>query len=161
MQVYLFVMVPKFKVTSLDVYEADLLNHLGTFGGELIVGKMKDGRYAFYKGNTFKASTDGTTKEIILFSQDKTLSGFKPSKLNGYYQLNVDRSLVDEYYELKTYAVLNDYKVDILARNGTSLILSTCDLSLAEKYSFDRVDSVEYRKEVKDCSVEQVKRNLK
>ncbi len=118
---------------------------------------MEDGKYAVYKSHTFKASLDGETKKINLYSSNKFSAEFSVSRLRGYYSLAVDRSKISEAYELKTYGVIGNDKFELIGKSNNKVIFCTYDSGLAKKYSFQRYGHSEYRKEISDCKLVQVK----
>jgi len=121
---------------------------------------MKDGRYAIYNNNTYEASLDGETKKIILYTKNASQSNFTKSKIDGYYSLKVDKKDITDAYELKTYAFLADDRVEIIETKMDSILISTFDPLIAKKHGIPRVAYSEFRKDIKDCEIKQIKTRI-
>ena len=106
---------------------------------------IKNGKYAYYKGNEYKFSRDADGNYIIITSDlKKTDCTFKDKYNTGVYSKLVNISDVDEIYKN-----CNLWKgewregFNYKGKNGEYLV-STNDCKIGEKLKLDRVDKYAY-----------------
>ena len=76
---------------------------------------IKNGKYAYYKGNEYKFSRDADGNYIIITSDlKKTDCTFKDKYNTGVYSKLVNISDVDEIYKIATYGKVNEERVSII-----------------------------------------------
>lgn len=76
---------------------------------------MKNGKYAYYKGNEYKFSKDRNGNYIIITSDSKkTDDTFKDKYNTGVFSKIVDLSDLDEIYRITTYGKVFEEIVSIV-----------------------------------------------
>ena len=106
---------------------------------------IKNGKYAYYKGNEYKFSRDADGNYIIITSDiKKTDCTFKDKYNTGVYSKLVNISDVDEIYKIATYGKVNEERVSIIKEKNGEYLVSTNDCKIGEKLKLDRVDKYAY-----------------
>ena len=92
---------------------------------------IKNGKYAYYKGNEYKFSRDADGNYIIITSDlKKTDCTFKDKYNTGVYSKLVNISDVE--------------RVSIIKEKNGEYLVSTNDCKIGEKLKLDRVDKYAY-----------------
>ena len=79
---------------------------------------IKNGRFCIYNGNEFKVNRDSDGNTIILTKNDKIIdSTFIDKYGSGVYSKKVSLEEIEELYRYATYAVINNYKVNVEKEN--------------------------------------------
>lgn len=106
---------------------------------------IKNGKYAYYKGNEFKFSKDADGNYIIITSDSqKTDVTFKDKYNTGVYSKIVDLSDLDEIYKITTYGKVNEERVSIIKEKNGEYLIGTSDCKIGEKLKLERVDKYGY-----------------
>jgi len=106
---------------------------------------IKNGKYAYYKGNEFKFSKDADGNYIIITSDyQKTDDTFKDKYNTGVLSKIVDLSDLDEIYKITTYGMVNEDRVSIIKEKNGCCLVGTTDCKLGEKLKLERVDKYGY-----------------
>ena len=75
---------------------------------------IKNGRFCIYNGNEFKVNRDSDGNTIILTKNDKIIDAtFIDKNGSGVYSKKVSLEEIEELYRYATYAVINNYKVNV------------------------------------------------
>lgn len=120
----------------------------------VIMGRtIKNGRFCIYNGNEFKVNRDSDGNTIILTKNDKIMdSTFIDKNGSGVYSKKVSLEEIEELYRYATYAVINNYKVNVEKENQEYYFVGTADCKVAGALGLQRgeflgnsVDSFESR----------------
>mgnify|MGYP003487259283 CR=1 FL=1 len=114
---------------------------------------IKNGRFCIYNGNEFKVNRDSDGNTIILTKNDKIMdSTFIDKNGSGVYSKKVSLEEIEELYRYATYAVINNYKVNVEKENQEYYFVGTADCKVAGALGLQRgeflgnsVDSFESR----------------
>ena len=114
---------------------------------------IKNGRFCIYNGNEFKVNRDSDGNIIILTKNDKIMdSTFIDKNGSGVYSKKVSLEEIEELYRYATYAVINNYKVNVEKENQEYYFVGTADCKVAGALGLQRgeflgnsVDSFESR----------------
>ena len=102
---------------------------------------IKNGRFCIYHGNEFKVNRDSDGNTIILTKNDKIIdSTFIDKYGSGVYSKRVS----EELYRYATYAVINNYKVNVEKENEEYYFVRTPDCKVAEALGLQRCDKYYY-----------------
>lgn len=94
---------------------------------------IKNGKYAYYKGNEYKFSRDADGNYIIITSDlKKTDCTFKDKYNTGVYSKLVNISDVDEIYKIATYGKVNEERVSIIKEKNGEYLVSTNDCKIGK-----------------------------
>lgn len=106
---------------------------------------IKNGKYAYYKGNEFKFSKDADGNYIIITSDSqKTDDTFKDKYNTGVFSKIVDLLDLDEIYKIVTYGKVNEERVSIIKEKHGEYLVGTNDCKIGEKLNLERVDKYGY-----------------
>ena len=124
---------------------------------------IKNGRFCIYNGNEFKVNRDSDGNTIILTKNDKIIdSTFIDKYGSGVYSKKVSLEEIEELYRYATYAVINNYKVNVEKENEEYYFVGTADCKVAGALGLQRWHhhSREINKlrltDVKDLTKEQI-----
>ena len=124
---------------------------------------IKNGRFCIYNGNEFKVNRDSDGNIIILTKNDKIMdSTFIDKNGSGVYSKKVSLEEIEELYRYATYAVINNYKVNVEKENEEYYFVGTADCKVAGALGLQRWHhhSREINKlrltDVKDLTKEQI-----
>ena len=124
---------------------------------------IKNGRFCIYNGNEFKVNRDSYGNTIILTKNDKIIdSTFIDKYGSGVYSKKVSLEEIEELYRYATYAVINNYKVNVEKENQEYYFVGTADCKVAGALGLQRWHhhSREINKlrltDVKDLTKEQI-----
>lgn len=106
---------------------------------------IKNGKYAWYRGNEFELSEDDKDN-IIIVTEDKMIvdDTFEDRYHTGVYSKTVDLSELDEIYLVTTYAIIDEHKITIIKEYKEGYIIGTNNSELAELLHLERVDKYGY-----------------
>ena len=106
---------------------------------------IKNGRYAYYKGNEFKFSKDADGNYIIITSDSQKIDDTFQDKYNtGVFSKIIDLSDLDEIYRIETYGKVNEERVSIIKEKHGEYLVGTSDCKIGEKLNLERVDKYGY-----------------
>ncbi len=124
---------------------------------------IKNGRFCIYNGNEFKVNRDSDGNTIILTKNDKIIDAtFIDKNGSGVYSKKVSLEEIEELYRYATYAVINNYKVNVEKENEEYYFVGTADCKVAGALGLQRWHhhSREINKlrltDVKDLTKEQI-----
>lgn len=100
---------------------------------------IKNGRFCIYNGNEFKVNRDSDGNIIILTKNDKIMdSTFIDKNGSGVYSKKVSLEEIEELYRYATYAVINNYKVNVEKENQEYYFVGTADCKVAGALGLQR-----------------------
>ena len=106
---------------------------------------IKNGRFCIYHGNEFKVNRDSDGNTIILTKNNKIIdSTFIDKYGSGVYSKKVSLEEIEELYRYTTYAVINNYKVNVEKENEEYYFVGTADCKVAEILGLQRCDKYYY-----------------
>ena len=124
---------------------------------------IKNGRFCIYNGNEFKVNRDSDGNIIILTKNDKIMdSTFIDKYGSGVYSKKVSLEEIEELYRYATYAVINNYKINVEKENEEYYFVGTADCKVVGALGLQRWHhhSREINKlrltDVKDLTKEQI-----
>lgn len=107
----------------------------------------KLGYYAIYNNKEYSATMDFKTKEIILYSEDKSekRNGFKRVwSVRGLYYKKVSAEFIQHAYHLHNYAIYKGKKMRIFGKEGDKLWLEAPNSESAIRAGIPRYDNAIY-----------------
>ena len=116
---------------------------------------IRNGKFSIYNGNEFKVNRDSDGNTIILTENDKIIdSTFTDKYGSGVYSKKVSLEEVEKLYRYATYAVINNYKVNVEKENGKYYFVGTADCKAAEALGLQRCDKYYYEGKLQKHDVE-------
>ena len=100
---------------------------------------IKNGRFCIYNGNEFKVNRDSDGNIIILTKNDKIMESTVREKYgSGVQSKKVSVEEREELYRYATYAVINNYKVNVEKENEEYYFVGTADCKVAGALGLQR-----------------------
>lgn len=100
---------------------------------------IKNGRFCIYNRNEFKVNRDSDGNTIILTKNDKIIDAtFIDKNGSGVYSKKVSLEEIEELYRYATYAVINNYKVNVEKENEEYYFVGTADCKVAGALGLQR-----------------------
>ena len=116
---------------------------------------IKNGKFCKYYGSEFKVNRDSDGNTIILTKNDKIMdSTFIDKYGSGVYSKKVSLEEIEELYRYATYAVINNYKVNLEKENEEYYFVGTADCKVAEAPGLQRCDKYYYEGKFQKHDVE-------
>ncbi len=106
---------------------------------------IKNGRYAYYKGNEFGFTRDKGRNYVIITSERKKIDDtFEDTYNSGVFSKIVELSDLDEIYEIRTYGNVYGERVCIDREKDGKYLVWTSNCEVGAKLKLDRVDKYGY-----------------
>lgn len=118
----------------------------------------KPGYYVIHNNKVYNATRDPETKEVILFTEDKSekRNGFKRDwSVKGLYYKKVRIEEIQYAYHLNNYAIYRGERVLIFGSKDDYLWI-TADREVAKKVGIPRIDKVSYEMLVNRKEIERL-----
>lgn len=106
---------------------------------------IKNGQYAWYKGNEFELSEDVDDNRIII-TEDKRIvdDTFEDTYHTGVFSKIIDLTELDKILRITTYGMINGDRVSIITEKDGGYLVGTSDCKMAEKLQLEPVDKYGY-----------------
>lgn len=106
---------------------------------------IKNGQYAWYKGNEFGLSEDVDDNRIII-TEDKRIvdDTFEDTYHTGVFSKIIDLTELDKILRITTYGMINGDRVSIITEKDGGYLVGTSDCKMAEKLQLEPVDKYGY-----------------
>mgnify|MGYP000190965514 CR=1 FL=1 len=104
---------------------------------------IRNGKFCKYHGNEFKVNRDSDGNTIILTKNDKIIdSTFIDKYGSGVYSKKVSLEEIEELYRYATYAVINNYKVNVEKENEKYYIQLFDENIFEEKVEIGNIEEI-------------------
>ncbi len=109
---------------------------------------IKNGLYAIYDGREYPAAKVAAGHIKLIYTGDKPPSGFEKT-LYGNYVKTVKASDVTRLEIVKSYAVVDGQKLEIVSEDGDMLTVGTSNEEIAKRFHMEKLDRHDYRMELR------------
>jgi len=123
------------------------------------MNKVKNGVYAVYRGQEYRAMLDGFSKNVVLFSEDPASSAAGFVSRHGKFEKEVPPAEVESLYDCTPYAMFAGVRVLVLTikKDGVEFIYNgTKHASELRKLGFDQIDRYSYMKFVPESELPEI-----